>query len=196
MSFSWTRVGAALRTELRDYRPNRFVIGMMAATPVLFSIPPTIHLIVANTTKGTRVPLFPCRERMAMSAIRIYRPKQEWSVSPATVLPTALLVRLFRFHWNFTVVLDDHPVGKIGNEQVRVFEVQPGEHRLYMRFVRLRKSKELRMSLKEEEERPFVCGTNGWGWPTLREASREDVAEIRRTSISEPPHPGDPISPN
>jgi len=110
-----------------------------------------------------------------MSAIRILRPKQPWSVSPATVLPTALLFRLFRFHPSYTVVLDDHPVGKIGSEQVRVFEVEPGEHRLHIRFVEVRSSKELQISLKEGEERQFVCGSNGMGWPTLREASPEDV---------------------
>jgi hypothetical protein len=37
MSFSWTRAGAILRKELRDYRRNRFVIGTMAAVPVLSS---------------------------------------------------------------------------------------------------------------------------------------------------------------
>jgi len=131
-----------------------------------------------------------------MSAIRIFRPKRHWSVSPATVLPTALLVHLFRPHFNYTVVLDDHSAGKVGNEQVRVFEVEPGEHRLYMRFVGLRRSEELRMFLKEGEERQFVCGTSGMGWPTLREASPEDVAEIRGTSISEPPKPGDPVPPD
>jgi len=130
-----------------------------------------------------------------MSVIRIFRPKRDWSVSPATVLPTALLVHLFRPHWNYTVVLDDHSTGKIAVEQVRVLDVEPGEHRLCMRFVLLRKSKELRMSLKDDEERLFLCGTNGIGWPTLREASPEDVAEIRRTSISEPPKPGDDVSP-
>jgi hypothetical protein len=131
-----------------------------------------------------------------MSAIRIFRPKQHWKVSPATVLPTALLFRLFWPHPNFTVVLDDHSEGKIGNDQVRVFEVEPGEHRLFIRFVGLRRSEELQMSLKEGEERQFLCGTNGIGWPTLREASAEDVAEIRGTSISEPPKPEDPVSPN
>jgi hypothetical protein len=131
-----------------------------------------------------------------MSAIRIFRPKQHWSVSPATVLPTALLVHLFRPHFNYTVVLDDHSAGKIGNDQVRVFEVEPGEHRLYMRFVGLRRSEELRMSLKQDEERQFVCGTSGMGWPTLREASPEDVAQIRGTSTGEPPKPGDPVPPN
>ena len=43
-----------------------------------------------------------------MLVIRISRPKRDWSVSLATVLPTALLVRLFRLHWNYTVVLDHH----------------------------------------------------------------------------------------
>jgi hypothetical protein len=127
-----------------------------------------------------------------MSAIRIFRPKKDWSVSPATVLPTALLVRLFKAHWNYTVVIDDRAVGKIGDEQEKVFEVGQGEHRLHMRFVGLRRSQELQMSLKEGEERQFLCGTSGMGWPTLREASPEDVAEIRATSISEPPTPADP----
>jgi hypothetical protein len=131
-----------------------------------------------------------------MSAIRVFRPQQHWSVSPRTVLPAGLLFRLFKPQSNYTVVLDDHPVGKIGNEQVRVFTVQAGEHRLQMRFVGLRRSKELRMSLTEGEERQFVCGTSGMGWPTLREASPEDVAEIRRTSSSERPEPGDPVPPN
>ena len=130
-----------------------------------------------------------------MSAIRIFRPKQHWKVSPATVLPTAVLFRLFWPHPNFTVVLDDDSVGKIGNDQVRVFEVEPGEHRLCMRFVGLRRSEELRMSLKEGEERQFLCGTNGIGWPTLREASPEDVAEIQGMSASQPPTPEDPVSP-
>jgi hypothetical protein len=131
-----------------------------------------------------------------MSAIRILRPKRHWSVSPATVLPTGLLLRLFKPHWNYTVVLDDHPAGKIENDQVRVFEVEPGEHRLHMRLILLRRSQELRMSLKEDEERQFLCGTNGIGWPTLREASPEDVAQIRGTSTSEPPKPEDPVPPN
>jgi hypothetical protein len=131
-----------------------------------------------------------------MSAIRIFRPKRGWSVSLATVLPTALLVRLFKPRWNYTVILDDHSVGKIGNEQVKVFNVEPGEHRLHLRFVLLRRSEEMRMSLKEDEERQFLCGTNGIGWPTLREASPEDVAEIRGRSISDPSRPGNPASPN
>ncbi len=50
MSFRWTRVGAILRKELRDYRRNRFVVGTMAAVPALFIVLPTIQLIAANAT--------------------------------------------------------------------------------------------------------------------------------------------------
>jgi hypothetical protein len=111
-----------------------------------------------------------------MSAIKISRPKQRWKASPATLLPTGLLFRLFKPQSNYTVVLDGQPVGHIGKEQVKVFEVEPGEHQLYMRFVGLRRSDELRVSLKDGEERLFICGSSGMGWPTLREASPEDVA--------------------
>lgn len=126
-----------------------------------------------------------------MSAIRISRPKQGWSLSPATVLPMAWLLRLFRVRWSFTVLLDNHPAGKIGDGQVRVFDVDPGEHRLRMRFVMLRRSNEMLMSLGTEEERLFLCGTNGIGWPTLREASPEEAIELRGMAISEPPKSGD-----
>jgi hypothetical protein len=99
---------------------------------------------------------FATKRTWIMSTIRIFRPKRDWSVSPATVLPTALLVGLFKPHWNYTVILDGLSAGKIGNEQVRVFNVKPGEHRLCMRFVLLRRSEEMRMSLKEDEERQFL----------------------------------------
>ena len=50
MSFSWTRVGAILHKELRDYRRNRSVLGTMAAVPLLFITLPMIQLIAANAT--------------------------------------------------------------------------------------------------------------------------------------------------
>jgi hypothetical protein len=40
----------------------------------------------------------------------------------------------------------------------------------------LRRSDELRVSLRDNEERQFLCGTSGMGWPTLQEALPEDVA--------------------
>jgi hypothetical protein len=97
---------------------------------------------------------------------------------------------------NYTVVLDDQPLGHLGKEQVKIFDAEPGEHRLYVRFVGLRKSDELRVSLKDGEERQYVCGTSGMGWPTLREASHEYVAQIRTVSVNEPPTPEDSVPPN
>jgi ABC-type Na+ efflux pump permease subunit len=53
MRFSWTRVGAILRKELRDYRRNRFVIVTMTMVPVVFIIAPMIQLFLANAAAGT-----------------------------------------------------------------------------------------------------------------------------------------------
>jgi ABC-type Fe3+/spermidine/putrescine transport system ATPase subunit len=50
VSFSWTRVGAILRKELRDYRRNRFVIGTMTALPLLLVTLPIIQLFLANAS--------------------------------------------------------------------------------------------------------------------------------------------------
>ncbi len=53
MSFSWTRVGAIVRKELRDYRRNRFVVVTMTLVPVVFIVAPMIQLFAANSTAGT-----------------------------------------------------------------------------------------------------------------------------------------------
>jgi ABC-2 type transport system permease protein len=53
MSFSWARVGAVLRKELRDYRRNRFVIVTMTLVPVVFTVAPMIQLFAANATADT-----------------------------------------------------------------------------------------------------------------------------------------------
>ncbi len=53
MSFSWTRVGAIVRKELRDYRRNRFVVVTMTLVPVVFIVAPMIQLFAANATAGT-----------------------------------------------------------------------------------------------------------------------------------------------
>lgn len=53
MSFSWRRVGAVLRKELRDYRRNRFVLVTMGLVPVIFLVAPVIQLLVANATGTT-----------------------------------------------------------------------------------------------------------------------------------------------
>ncbi len=69
-----------------------------------------------------------------------------------------------------------------------------GEHRLSVRFVLLRRSRELQVTLKEDEERQFICGTNGFGWPVLREASSANVAQVGGAPVDGPSEPGDPAS--
>ena len=44
MSFSWTRVGAILQKELRDYRRNRFVIYTMSFLPLVFIAAPMVQI--------------------------------------------------------------------------------------------------------------------------------------------------------
>ncbi len=53
MSFSWTRVGAIVGKELRDYRRNRFVIITMTMMPLAFIIAPMIQLFAANAAAST-----------------------------------------------------------------------------------------------------------------------------------------------
>ncbi len=51
MSFSWTRAGAILQKELRDYRRNRFVVVFaMSVLPLVFVIVPTVQLFSINVT--------------------------------------------------------------------------------------------------------------------------------------------------
>ena len=92
------------------------------------------------------------------------------------------------------MVLDHVAAGKLGDDQVRVLDVEPGEHRLSVRFVLLRRSRELQVTLKEDEERQFICGTNGFGWPVLREASSANVAQVGGAPVDGPSEPGDPAS--
>ncbi len=97
MSFSWTRAGAILRKELRDYRRNRFVIGTMAATPVLFIILPTIQLIAANATGkalSLRIGLsllymlvIPVTMPSVMSAYSVVGEREQGTLEPVLITP-------------------------------------------------------------------------------------------------------------
>lgn len=104
------------------------------------------------------------------ATIALSRPVQPWSPTPANVLPTAVLARLVHANWRYTVVLDGRPVGTIGKGEMREFTVAAGEHRVRLRFVGLRRSAEVVMTLAEGEVRGLRCGTSGLGWPTLHEA--------------------------
>jgi len=48
--FSWTRVGAIVRKELRDYRRNRFVVLTMSFLPLVFIVAPVIQLFALKVT--------------------------------------------------------------------------------------------------------------------------------------------------
>jgi ABC-type Na+ efflux pump permease subunit len=99
MSFSWTRVGAILHKELRDYRRNRFVIGTIAATPVVFIILPTVQLIAANVTGSTahlnlRIGLsllymlvIPVTMPSAVSAYSVVGEREQGTLEPVLTTP-------------------------------------------------------------------------------------------------------------
>jgi ABC-type Na+ efflux pump permease subunit len=97
MSLSWTRVGAILLKELRDYRRNRFVIGTMAATPVLFIILPAIQLIAADATGkslGVHVGLsllymllIPVTMPCAVSAYSVVGEREQGTLEPVLITP-------------------------------------------------------------------------------------------------------------
>jgi ABC-type Na+ efflux pump permease subunit len=97
MSFSWTRVGAILLKELRDYRRNRFVIGTMAMVPVLFIILPTIQLFAANATGkdlGVHVGLsllymlvIPVMMPSVVSAYSVVGEREQGTLEPVLITP-------------------------------------------------------------------------------------------------------------
>ena len=53
MSFSWTRVGAILKKELRDYRRNRLIIYTMSFMPLLFVVLPVIQLLTIRASTSS-----------------------------------------------------------------------------------------------------------------------------------------------
>jgi ABC-2 type transport system permease protein len=97
MSFSWTRVGAICRKELRDYRRNRFVIGTMAMVPVLFIILPTIQLFAANATGkhlGVHIGLsllyllvIPVMVPSVVSAYSVVGEREQGTLEPVLITP-------------------------------------------------------------------------------------------------------------
>jgi hypothetical protein len=76
-----------------------------------------------------------------------------------------------------SVFLDGSKVGAISPNQIKVYQVSPGEHSLSLHFLGgLRRSTKLQVPLAEGEEKRFVCSLNAFGWPSLRPATPTDVA--------------------
>lgn len=80
-----------------------------------------------------------------------------------------------------SVYLDGSKVGAIAPNEIKVYQVSAGEHRLSLRFLGgLRRSKELHVPLAEGEEKEFACLLNAFGWPTIRPATANDVSTMER----------------
>ena len=79
------------------------------------------------------------------------------------------------------VFLDGSKVGAISPKQIKVYQVSPGEHSLSLHFLGgLRRSRKLHVPLAEGEEKQFVCLLNAFGWPSIRPATPNDVAAMKR----------------
>jgi ABC-type transport system involved in multi-copper enzyme maturation permease subunit len=99
MSFSWGRVGAIVRKELRDYRRNRFVIITMAMLPLVFVIVPAIELLRLNVSSSsaqldTRLGLpllymlvIPAVVPSAMAAYSVVGEREQGTLEPVLITP-------------------------------------------------------------------------------------------------------------
>jgi ABC-2 type transport system permease protein len=97
VSFSWTRTGAILRKELRDYRRNRFVILTMAILPLIFVALPTIQLFKVSVTSvklDTRIGLsllylliIPAIVPSALAAYSVVGEREQGTLEPVLITP-------------------------------------------------------------------------------------------------------------
>lgn len=51
MTFSWRRVGAIFRKEIRDYRHNRFVVMTMAMLPLVYIVLPVVEILRIDSSE-------------------------------------------------------------------------------------------------------------------------------------------------
>jgi len=100
MSFGWTRVGAILHKELRDYRRNRFVVVFtMAILPLIFIVVPMIQLFaipvtVSSSTLDTRIGisllymlLIPAIIPSSLSAYSVVGEREQGTLEPVLTTP-------------------------------------------------------------------------------------------------------------
>jgi hypothetical protein len=80
-----------------------------------------------------------------------------------------------------SVFLDGSKVGAISPQQIKLYQVSPGDHSLSLRFLGgLRRSRKLHVPLAEGEQKQFVCLLNAFGWPAIRPVTANDVAVMER----------------
>jgi ABC-type Na+ efflux pump permease subunit len=98
MNFSWTRVGAIFRKELRDYRRNRFVIFTMSALPLLFIVLTIIQLFAIKATSSAKLNdrigismlyllIIPTMVPSALTAYSVVGEREQGTLEPVLITP-------------------------------------------------------------------------------------------------------------
>ena len=99
MTFSWRRVGAIFKKELRDYRHNRFIVMTMAMLPLIFITLPVIEVITINAAAsssklGTRIGLallymllIPAFLPSALAGYSVVGEREQGTLEPVLITP-------------------------------------------------------------------------------------------------------------
>lgn len=99
MSFSWSRVGAIVQKELRDYRRNRFVVLTMSFLPLVFIAAPMIQLFtikasITSTKFDARIGLallyrliLPAIIPSVLSAYSVVGEREQGTLEPVLTTP-------------------------------------------------------------------------------------------------------------
>jgi ABC-2 type transport system permease protein len=99
VTFSWTRVAAIFRKEIRDYRHNRFVIMTMAMLPLIYIALPiidifTIKATVSSSKLDTRVGLallymllIPAILPSALASYSVVGEREQGTLEPVLITP-------------------------------------------------------------------------------------------------------------
>jgi len=99
MTFSWIRVGAIFKKEIRDYRHNRFVIMTMAMLPLVFIVVPTIEILtikvtVSSSKLDTRIGLallymllIPALLPSALASYSVVGEREQGTLEPVLITP-------------------------------------------------------------------------------------------------------------
>jgi ABC-2 type transport system permease protein len=99
VSFSWTRIGAIFRKEIRDYRHNRFVVMTMAVLPLIFVTLPIIEIFTISAATPSHkldtrtglallyMLLIPAIVPSALSAYSVVGEREQGTLEPVLITP-------------------------------------------------------------------------------------------------------------